>query len=277
MMQRAPDPFGQRLALAVRRIGSPVCVGLDPHPGRVPTGEGAQAALDFCRGVIDVVHDVVPAVKPQVAFFERMGWQGVRALEQVVQHASDAGLMVILDAKRGDIGSTARAYAEATLHTADAVTLSPYLGPESLTPFQEHAGKGLFVLVRTSNPGASLWQTETGAAEAVAEWVQSQALATMGADALGDVGAVIGATVPEEAAHWRDAMPNAWLLVPGFGAQGGTATTADPLFRADGLGALVVSARGVLYGDATQDQTDYRAGVRLRAQRLAATFAGKLR
>ncbi|MFT6146261.1 MAG: orotidine-5'-phosphate decarboxylase [bacterium] len=215
-------------------------------------------------------------MKPQVAFFERMGWRGVRALEQVVQHATDAGLMVILDAKRGDIGSTAKAYAEATLNTADAVTVSPYLGPESLTPFQEHPGKGLFVLVRTSNPGASLWQTDTGTAEAVAEWVQAQAVATMGADALGDVGAVVGATVPEEAAHWRDAMPNAWLLVPGFGAQGGTATTADPLFRSDGLGALVVSARGVLYGDHVASETNWQDAVRVRAQRLAATFASKL-
>lgn len=276
MTQRTKEPFGQRLASAVRTVGSPVCVGLDPHSGRVPTGDDAQAASDFCRGVVDAVTGVVPAVKPQVAFFERLGWRGVRALEAVVQHAHDAGLVVVLDAKRGDIGSTARAYAEATLAVADAVTLSPYLGPESMTPFQECVGKGLFVLVRTSNPGSALWQIDTGAAGAVADWVQEQALLTAGEAGLGDVGAVVGATVPAEARAWRQRMPNAWLLVPGFGAQGGTATTADPLFRDDGLGALVVSARGVLYGPGPADGVAWRERVAERAHAFAETFRHKL-
>lgn len=268
--------FGQQLALAVQSCGSPVCVGLDPHPGRVPTGDDAQAASDFCRGVIDATHDLVPAVKPQVAFFERLGWRGVKALEEVVDHAVNRGLIVVLDAKRNDIGSTAQAYADATLGTAQSVTVSPWLGPESLAPFTQVTGKGVFVLVRTSNPGASLWQTETGAADAVAQWVEAQAAATAGPLGLGDVGAVVGATVPDEARHWREAMPHAWLLVPGFGAQGGTATTADPLFRDDGLGALVVSARGVLYGKEPREGKGWEQAVRERAQRLRDTFAPKL-
>ncbi len=279
-MQRPTEHFGQRLASAVRRTRAPVCVGLDPHPGRLPSqlGDGADAAQAFCEGVIDAVADLVPVVKPQSAFFEAMGWRGVRALEQVVRHARARGLIVILDAKRGDIGSTARAYASCTIPEdgADSVTLSPYLGPESLSPFLQRPDKGAFVLVRTSNPGAGPWQTETGVASRVAGWVEDVAKRTSGEAGLGNVGAVVAATVPEETDHWRQAMPHAWFLVPGFGAQGGTTETVDALFREDGLGAVVNSSRGVLFPPTGTDGGDWQDRVRERAAGLVQAFSGRV-
>ena len=205
--------FGPRLAARVAAT-APAVVGIDPHLDRIPgmptSDRSAQAAAvaAFSAQVIDAVADVVAAVKPQVAFFEQLGAPGVAALEATCQRAKEAGLLVLLDAKRGDIGSTARAYVRATLDDdgpigADAVTLSPYLGPESLDPFVAYArahGKGLFVLLRTSNPGAGPWQRETAIAERVASWVR-----TVNADGRGTVGVVVGATLPQEAPHWRSA------------------------------------------------------------------------
>lgn len=251
--------FGARLTRRVHEVGSPTCVGLDPHLDRLPglvAGSGRAAAAgvarSFCFDAIDAVADTVAAVKPQVAFFEALGAAGVAALEDVVAHARSAGLLVVLDAKRGDIGSTARAYAQATLDDdgplgCDAVTLSPYLGAESLAPFMERTavGKGLFVLVRTSNPGAGAWQLSGDApfAHAVADWVRAANEAAPGA-----VGAVVGATLAAaEVEGLRMRMPHAWFLVPGYGAQGAGAAQIRPHLRADGGGALVVSARGVLY------------------------------
>lgn len=277
--------FSDRLAEAVRRTGVPGCVGLDPHadrlPGEVTTDASpAQAARAFCLGAIEAVADVVPAVKPQVAFFEALGAPGVAALEAVVRAAHDAGLLVILDAKRGDIGSTARAYARATLDPAgplgaDAVTLSPWLGPESMEPFLAHCDRdrGLFVLVRTSNPGAGRWQVDVPVAERVAAWIEAENGSRLGACDLGPVGAVVAATVPGEAARWRAAMPHAWFLVPGFGAQGGTVDDVRPLFRADGLGAIVNSSRGVLFPGPGARDRDWRAGIAHRARAFAERLA----
>jgi orotidine-5'-phosphate decarboxylase len=290
-------PFADRLAEAVRDVGSPACVGLDPEISRLPLpllrdplradrGAQARAARDFCLGVIDEVVGVVPAVKPQVAYFEALGWAGVAALEEVVAAARARGLVVILDAKRGDIGSTAGAYVRATLRDdgpmgADAVTLSPYLGEESLAPFlaEADAGKGIFLLVRTSNPGADAWQVggDRPIAASVAAWIRRANKDRIGASGLGPVGAVVGATLPDEAARWRAAMPGAWFLVPGYGAQGATADDCVA-HRGDGpLGALVVSARGVLYAaDGAADGEDWRAAIAARARAFAADVARAL-
>lgn len=274
-------PFGERLAARVRRLG-PTCVGLDPFLDRVPgvvPGQPREETADrvraFCQGVVEVAAPLVAAVKPQVAFFEALGAPGWKALEDVVRAAKAQDLVVVLDAKRGDIGSTAEAYAKALLDDdgplgADAVTLSPYLGPESLAPFalRTAAGKGLFVLVRTSNPGAGPWQTDV--AERVAAWVHAHAPGP----GTGDVGAVVAATLPgDEVARWRAAMPHAWFLVPGFGAQGAGVEAIRPHFRPDGTGALVTSSREVLYPRAGTDGEGFREGVRDRAR----AFAGALR
>lgn len=285
-------PFADRLTDAVQRCSTPACVGLDPHLDRLPAplqpdadrASQAAAARDFCLGAIDAIADLVPAVKPQVAFFEALGAPGVAALEDVVNAARDAGLIVVLDAKRGDIGSTARAYVHGTLAPsgplgADAVTLSPYLGTESLQPFVDAAhthDAGLFVLVRTSNPGAITWQGAPGTdgvADRVAAWIRAVNDASVGESGFGPVGPVIGATLPNEAASWRRAMPHAWFLVPGYGAQGAGAADCQGHAREDGLGALVVSARGVLFPASGRAGTDWKDGVRARAE----AFAGDLR
>lgn len=279
--------FGDRLAARVRAVGSPTCVGLDPHLGRLPPSvfdgsDGralAEGAERFFRGVIEVVAPRVAAVKPQVAFFEQLGSPGVAALERVCHAARDAGLIVLLDAKRGDIGSTAAAYAKATLDDhgpigADAVTLAPYLGAESMEPFlaRTQAGKGLFVLVRTSNPGSDRWQVggEGAMAERVAAWIAS---VNAGHDGYGPVGAVVGATIPEGAAAWRDKMPKTWFLVPGYGAQGATAEQVGGRADGDGLGSLVPASRAVLFPKQGTDGGDWQAQVDARCQALVADVA----
>lgn len=225
--------------------------------------------------MIDAVAGVVAAVKPQVAFFEALGSEGVAALEAVVAHAKSAGLVVIVDAKRGDIGSTAEAYAHALIDDAGplgahAATVNPYLGAESLQPFalRCHQGKGLFVLVRTSNPGSAAWQcgTSSGIAHQVADWVAQQ---NHGCEDFGPVGAVVGATLGEEVSRWREAMPKAWMLVPGFGAQGAGRDDIAAHMRSDGLGALVVSARSVLFPPEGKEGHDWPSQVAQRARRFA--------
>ncbi|TVQ94404.1 MAG: orotidine-5'-phosphate decarboxylase [Deltaproteobacteria bacterium] len=278
--------FADRLTDAVQRAGSPACVGLDPDPARLPlpllrdpdsaSREAlAEAVERFCCGVLDEIAGLVPAVKPQVAWFEALGAPGFATLERVVAYARQKRMLVILDAKRGDIGSTARAYVRATLDDrgplgADAVTVSPYLGEESLRPFLEATawGKGLFVLVRTSNPGAGQWQVggEHPFAGRVAGWISSVNAERVGSSGYGPVGAVVGATLATEAARWRAAMPKAWFLVPGYGAQGASADDCRAHGRDGGGGALIVSARGVLYGAGVERAgAAWRAEVRSRA------------
>jgi orotidine-5'-phosphate decarboxylase len=246
-------------------------VGLDPHPGRLPDGLGgteAQKISDFCRGAVDAVAELAVAVKPQVALFERHGGAGVVALAQVVAHARQAGLMVVLDAKRGDIGSTAEAYAHATLDDdgpmgADSVTLSPYLGAESLAPFERRfgAGKAAFLLLRTSNPGAEAWQRPV--VPMIADFLRASNRAG------GAYGAVVGATIPgDEAVALREMLPRCWFLVPGFGAQGGGLDAVARLQRPDGGGALVTSSRAVLFPSGGRAGAHWVEGVRMRAQKL---------
>lgn len=268
--------FSDRLAAAIRARGNPVVVGLDPRWEQLPpefTAAGAsadrrhkaQAYSRFCREVIDVVAPLVPAVKPQAAFFEQLGAAGMAALEEVIRHARSQRLLVIVDGKRNDIGSTAEAYAEGMLGEAaawqaDALTVSPYLGADSLQPFVEVArarDAGVFVLVKTSNPGGGQFQDLPAHGRPlyrhVADHVQALARATAAQCGYGAVGAVVGATYPEQLAELRAAMPQAWLLVPGYGSQGGTARDVAAAFDAAGLGAVINNSRGIIFAHARQD------------------------
>lgn len=270
-------PFADRLAAAVRRSGTALCVGLDPRLESLPTSirdrhaEPAAAYEAFCLRVLEIVAPIVGVVKPQSAFFEACGPAGFVALRNVLRRASELGLVTILDAKRGDIASTAAAYAEAAFgpFAADALTVNPYLGADAVEPFVAAArrdGRGLFVLVRTSNPGAGLFQDLVcegrplyqHVADAVARWD----------DGHGDVGAVVGATHPAELKALRERLPGVWFLVPGYGAQGGTAADVRAAFRPDGLGAIVNSSRGVTF-PFRPEEPNWEAAVE-RAARAAA-------
>jgi orotidine-5'-phosphate decarboxylase len=225
----------------------------------------AAAYREFCRGVIDVVAPLVPAVKPQAAFFEELGPGGMQALADVIAYAKERGILVILDGKRNDIGSTAKAYARAYLGPesawgADALTVSPYLGADSIEPFVEtcrERGAGIFVLVKTSNPGGGQFQDLTCDDKPVyayvADFVERLAADSTGPSGYGNVGAVVGATWPKQLAELRRAMPHAWILIPGFGSQGGTARDVTPGFDSRGLGAIVNNSRGIIFAHARPD------------------------
>jgi orotidine-5'-phosphate decarboxylase len=263
--------FADRLIARIEATQSHLIVGLDPDLRELPPelldgvtdlAGAAEAVEAFARPVIDGVAELVPGVKPQSAFFEALGSAGVAALERVEAHARAAGLLVIEDAKRGDIGNTMAAYAAAALgrvrlphgeelpvHDADAVTVSPYLGPESLTPMIDVArrfGKGLFVLVRTSNPGSS--EVQDAIHERVAQMVDALGADGVGARGYADVGAVTGLTYPEEAPALRALMPTAILLVPGLGAQGGRPEDFARFLNDDGLGAIAAASRSIAGG-----------------------------
>lgn len=291
--------FADRLAAAVKRCGNPVLVGLDPRWENLPTCVRASAVEDslsaradafarFCRGVIDVVAPLVAVVKPQAAFFEQLGPSGMQALGAVIRYARDQGLMVIVDGKRNDIGSTAAAYAEAYLGPAppsawggDALTVSPYLGGDSLQPFVDLAverAAGIFVLVKTSNPGGGLFQDlalPDGRLvyQKVAESVETWAAATRGAAGYGAVGAVVGATYPEQLAELRGAMPHTWLLVPGYGAQGAGAAEVREAFDPQGLGAVVNNSRGIIFAHQQREYRDRFGAERWQEAVEAATRA----
>ena len=271
--------FTDQLAAAVRRTGNAVCVGLDPRweqlPWPITTGREAEpnghadAYLDFCCGVIDVVAPLVPVVKPQMAFFEELGPSGMTALAEVIRYAQERGLLVILDAKRNDIGSTAEAYARGLLGRgaspwgADCLTVSPYLGEDSLTPFVDVARErdaGLFVLVKTSNPGGGMLQdlvaNEQAVYRHVAALVEKFSAETAGESGYGLAGAVVGATYPEQLAELRAAMPHTWFLVPGFGSQGGAAKDVAPAFDANRMGAVINNSRGIIFAHAKKEYAD---------------------
>jgi orotidine-5'-phosphate decarboxylase len=269
--------YSTRLHAAVRAKGTAALVGLDPRLDGLPTAilRSARDRLDdpqaiaaaafeeFCVRIIDVVAPLVPAVKPQAAFFEELGPDGCLALNRVVRYARAQGLLVIMDAKRGDIGTTAEAYARAYLAgsdphaapwSADALTVNPYLGRDTLDPFVTVArerGAGIYVLVRTSNPGAITFQDRVDPVDglrgyqAVANVVEELSAAVQDADGYGCVGAVVGATYPSELIELRARMPHVPLLIPGYGSQGGTAADVLPAFQSQGLGALVNNSRGI--------------------------------
>lgn len=269
--------FSDRLHAAIRTKQTPALVGLDPRWEQLPEsvrqsalarhGEGsaawASAYEEFCMRIIDVVAPLVPAVKPQSAFFEACGPAGVTALRNVIDTARQAGLIVICDAKRGDIGSTAEAYAAAYLagsdlgsapFGADALTVNPYMGVDTLGPFVKRAREvdaGIYVLVRTSNPGAGDFQDrQTDGVklfENVADRIEQLSLESATGGEYGPIGAVVGATYPEELNALRNRMPHVPLLVPGYGSQGGTSADVAGAFDQDGLGAIVNSSRGIIF------------------------------
>ncbi len=268
--------FSNTLSQAIVTKKNPVLVGLDPRfdslPEIIRSGVDPNNAVDvaaafqqFCRAVIDVVAPLVPAVKPQSAFFEQYGPAGMVALATVVRYARSKGLVVIFDGKRNDIGSTAEAYAAGILGQnspwgADALTVSPYLGDDSLSPFVNMADDrdaGVFVLVKTSNPGGAMLQDLVVDSKnsmgktvyrRVAEHVQELSLSTKKANEIyGSVGAVVGATWPTQLAELRAAMPNCWFLVPGFGSQGGSAKAVAAAFDENGLGAIINNSRGIIF------------------------------
>jgi orotidine-5'-phosphate decarboxylase len=243
--------FADRLVAAVERKGAPLCVGLDPDSALMPAGVGV---VEFCRGIVDAVAEHAVAVKPQAAFFEAQGATGWAALVETCGYARSAGLLVIADAKRGDVPSTARAYAAAFAPIADAVTVNPYLGYDSLEPFFAHEGLGVLAILKTSNPGSEDLQ-DLPLADGRPFW---QHVATLldrwgedyvGASGLSRVGAVVGATHPEVLETVRSLLPRAVLLLPGVGAQGGRPEDLTPAFAAGPASALVSASRSVLYAD----------------------------
>ena len=264
--------FADRLAAAVEQKGAPLCVGLDPDPALMPEGLGV---VEFCRGIVDAVGDVAVAVKPQAAFFEARGREGWAALTDVCEYAREAGLLVIADAKRGDVPSTARAYAAAFAPLADAVTVNAYLGHDSLEPFFAHDGLGVLVVLKTSNPGSAdlqdlplddgrpFWQHVAGLVD---RWGAD----LVGESGLSSVGAVVGATHPELLETARTLLPRAVLLLPGVGAQGGRLENLAGAFTACPASALPSASRSVLYADRG-------AGWQEAAAAEAERLAGELR
>lgn len=285
--------FADRLAAACRAKKTALCVGLDPRYDSLPAAvrarhaDRAAAYEEFCSRVLEVVAPIAPVVKPQAAFFEECGAEGMAVMGRLLAKARSLGLLTILDGKRNDIASTAAAYAEATFSVwgADALTINPYLGRDAVEPFLAAArrcGGGVFVLVRTSNPGAGLFQDLPVVSEgqtqplyrhvgrAVAAWSRE----SLGECGLGDVGAVVGATYPAELAELRKLLPEVIFLVPGYGAQGGSAADVRAAFRPDGLGAVVNSSRGVLFPwQRPPEGEGWEALVEAAARRAAAELA----
>jgi orotidine-5'-phosphate decarboxylase len=264
--------FADRLAAAVERKGAPLCVGIDPDPALMPAGVGV---VDFCRGIVDAVAEVAVAVKPQAAFFEAQGATGWAALVEVCGYAREAGLVVIADAKRGDVPSTARAYAAAFAPLADAVTVNPYLGYDSLEPFFVHDGLGVLPILKTSNRGSEDLQNLPLADgrpfwQHVASLIDRWGADYVGESGLSSVGAVVGATHPDVLETARSLMPRAVLLLPGVGAQGGRPEQLGAAFAAGPASALVSASRSVIYADRG-------AGWQDAAAAEAARLAGELR
>ncbi len=274
--------FADRLTAAIKKKNSAICVGLDPQLPKLPgfllakmkaehgptLKAAANAYVEFNKGIIDAVKDLVPAVKPQLAFYEELGHEGMWAFEETCRYARAAGLLVIADGKRNDIGSTAEAYARGFLgkvelfgenkavQEVDALTVNAYLGLDGISPFIkvcDEEGKGIFVLVKTSNPSSGDVQDRVIADEKMSiSELMGHFVESWGSDSLGEcgyssVGAVVGATFPAQAAKLRKIMPTSIFLVPGYGSQGGSAEDVRPCFNEDGSGALVVNARGIIF------------------------------
>lgn len=266
MVPPRTQPFADRIHARMEQLGTRLVIGLDPEPERFPDSLAHLSTEDrlvaFCDAALGAAESTAAAVKPQAAYFERHGWRGMRALQRVVEGAAARAIPVILDAKRGDIGSTASAYAAAYLGDdpetpgpfVDALTVNPYLGPDALEPFIARARdgrRGLFVLARTSNPGSARFQ-ELCAAERplylhVAEAVREWGAGLRGECGYGPIGLVAGATFPAELAALRAAAPESILLLPGIGTQGGRVDAVTCAFDGRRGGALIASARAILY------------------------------
>lgn len=264
--------FADRLVTATRAHG-PLCVGIDPHPGRVPDlfgGDTPEGLRKWGEAVVALAKDRVAAIKPQVGLFERFGPEGMSALQSVCRAGRDAGLIVLADAKRGDIGSTAVGYAKAYLSAeapfpADAVTINPYMGLDTIEPFLAEAEanqKGVIVLARTSNPGSADFQSKAlEGAPLFARVVEALAPAIerlIGKSGWSGLMLVTGATGPDEARQLRELAPNALFLVPGYGAQGAGAADAVAGFH-QGEGGLVNASRSVTFPEGSSAATTEEA------------------
>lgn len=294
------ESYSDRLTAAIETLGTPACVGIDPVLDRLPAGVPGTDDLArlraFCLGAVDAVAGVVPAIKPQSACYERFGAAGVAVLESVCARARELGLLVVLDVKRGDIGSTAAHYAAAAARMgADAVTVNGYMGRSAIEPFMptlQSPGMGVYVLVRTSNPDSDELQAERlGSGETVAQRMAGIVRA-IGADSVGtrglsEVGAVVGATKSTgEVAALRALMPDAPVLVPGVGAQGGTIEQVRPLVRPGArsvgeTGVLINASRSVIFPNDGRDDgsrdgggDDWQAAIRRAATAFARGCAG---
>lgn len=267
-----------KLIEKIQKTHAPIVVGLDPMLNYVPehiqkrafaeygeTLEGAAEAIwQFNKEIVDATYDLIPAVKPQVAMYEQFGIEGVKAFKKTVDYCHEKGLLVIGDVKRGDIGSTSEAYAVGHLGKVkvgsqqfagfdeDFATVNPYLGSDGIKPFIKvckEENKGLFILVKTSNPSSGEFQDRLIDGRPLYEWVGEQVDA-WGKEHMGDsysyIGAVVGATYPEQGKVLRKLMPKTFILVPGYGAQGGRGKDLVHFFNEDGLGAIVNSSRGII-------------------------------
>lgn len=267
-----------QLVANIKKTGAPIVVGLDPMlnyiPGQVQqkafaeygeTLEGAAEAIwQFNKEIVDKTYDLIPAVKPQIAMYEQFGLPGLAAFKKTVDYCKEKGLVVIGDIKRGDIGSTSAAYAVGHIGKVkvgsktyapfdeDFVTVNPYLGSDGVNPFLDvckEEKKGIFVLVKTSNPSSGEFQDQKIDGRPLYELV-GEKVAAWGSEVMGDeysyVGAVVGATYPEMGKVLRKVMPKAYILVPGYGAQGGKGKDLVHFFNEDGLGAIVNSSRGII-------------------------------
>lgn len=296
------DHFGDRYTLRVRRLGSPLCVGLDPHLAAIPPEFGVRAEQPtapqtvegvgrFLGAVIEQCAGRVAVVKPQIAFFEQMGWRGLRLLEELLHRARELELLVVMDAKRGDIGTTAQAYCDSFLRPdspwpSDAITLNPYLGLDSLEPFVRAArqfGSGLFVLARTSNRGAQDFQSRLldGAPlyQHIARALAPVSRAMRGSTGWSSLGVVAGATYPVEARQLRSLLPHALFLVPGYGAQGAAVQDAvagfSPRAEVGGAleGGLINSSRAILFPSAEDPERPYATGLVERIERARSALS----
>ena len=274
--------FADRLVKVIRQKKTCIIVGLDPRLDLIPTAfkpktarhprQAAAVITRFNKAIIDIVHRQVVGVKPQVAFYEKYGPWGLKSFFDTISYAKKKKLMVIADVKRGDVPSTARAYAEAYLGNSsiDAITVNPLLGTDSLQPFIQLAsrnGQGLFVLVKTSNPGSRDFQDKTLANgqkfyETVARRVVSWGQPLTGRQQYSSLGAVVGATWPAELKKLRRVMRHNFFLVPGYGAQGGRAAHLKNAFNSDGLGALINAARSLIYAYKNPRRKDWTNPIR---------------
>lgn len=300
-----------RLIENIVKMQNPTVAGLDPKLDYVPasikekcfekygkTLEGAAAALlEFNKALIDSLYDIVPAIKPQAAYYEMYGWQGVKALSETIAYAKSKGMFVMTDGKRNDIGTTMEAYATAHLGAtsvdgemidafgADALTVNGYLGTDGINPLAkicDEKDKGIFVLVKTSNPSSGELQdmkldTDETVYEHMGKMCEEWGGSLMGKYGYSAVGAVVGATYPQQLAEMREKLPHTFFLVPGYGAQGGGAEDVKNAFDKNGLGAIINSSRGIMCAWKKQDgmtEDDFAVAARNEAIRMRDEIIG---
>lgn len=298
----------RKLVESIKEKQSPIVVGLDPRVEQIPeeitskyfeeyghTTEAVKHAfIEFNRGIIDAVHDLVPAVKPQVAFYEKFGIDGLVAYQDACHYAKEKGLHVIADVKRGDIGSTSKAYSDAYIGEtkivdtavqafySDSLTVNPYLGDDCLKEFVDNIkafDKSMWVLVKTSNKSSEQLQNLKVDGETIYErvghLVNNWSKDLVDSCGYSPIGAVVGATFPEEAETLRKVMPTSYFLVPGYGAQGASGKDIVNCFNQDGLGAIVNSSRGVIFAYIKKEK-DYKTAAREAVEEMKADINGAL-